>query len=119
MITPSLLQEEEVIPVLLRLADLLLDRYEGTQKSDEELLKSGNVTGRRRLAMLVRVGERRLIRRFKEAVICMLAADDEEGEPIAAHDPYTAEKSTCFVLATCVQHHQRRSMEYCPFRWRP
>ena len=87
MITPSLLQEEEVIPVLMRLADLLLDRYEGTQKSDEELLKSGNVIGRRRLAMLVRVGERRLLRRFKEAVIRMLAADDEEGEPLQLMTP--------------------------------
>jgi hypothetical protein len=87
MITPSILQEEAVILALLRLADLLLDRYEGTQKLDEELLKSGNVTGRRRLAMLVRVGERRLIRHFKEAVIRMLAADDEEGVPLQLMTP--------------------------------
>ena len=72
-------QEEQVIPALLTLADRLTTRYEGTQKADEQLLQSGSVRGRLRSAMLVRVGERRLIRRFKEAVIHLLAGDDEDG----------------------------------------
>ena len=61
------------------MADRLTARYEGTQKADEELLQKRDVLGRLRHAVLVRVGERRLIRRFKEAVIRLLAADEDEG----------------------------------------
>ncbi len=48
--------------------------------------------------MLVRVGERRLIRRFKEAVICMLAADDEEGEPLQLMTPKLLTRQIAFSL---------------------
>ena len=83
------MQEEQVIPALLTLADRLTARYEGAWKSDEQLLQSGSVRGRLRSAMLVRVGERRLIRRFKEAVIQALAADDEEGAALPHADSST------------------------------
>ena len=83
-------QEEQIIPALLTLADKLTARYEGAQKADEQLLQSGSVRGRQRSAMLVRVGERRLIRRFKEAVIHLLAGDDdEEGAALTPADSST------------------------------
>lgn len=66
--------------MLLTLADKLLAAYEGSQQADEEALKSRSARGRLLSALLVRVGERRLIRRFKQAVILGLAAGSEEGE---------------------------------------
>ena len=63
--------------MLLTLAGKLLEHYEGTQKSDEEYLQRNSTCNRLRNAMLVRIGERSLIRRFKEAVIRMLIDDDE------------------------------------------
>lgn len=65
------------MPALLTLADWLIAPYEGAQRADEELLASGSVQGRLRSAMLVRVGERRICRRFKENVIRMLAEEED------------------------------------------
>lgn len=70
--------------MLLTLAGKLLEQYEGTQKSDEEWLQRDSTRSRLRNAMLVRIGERRLIRRYKEAVIWMLI-DDDEDEGMASH----------------------------------
>lgn len=70
--------------MLLTLAGVLQEQYEGTQKSDEEWLQRNATRNRLRNAMLVRMGERSLIRRFKEAVIRMLIEDDED-EGMAIH----------------------------------
>ena len=67
------------MPALLTLADWLTGAYEGTQKADEELLRSGGVQGRLRSAVLVRVAERRLARRFKEEVLRLLAEEEDRG----------------------------------------
>ena len=94
-----------MIPALLTLADRLTARYEGAQKSDEQQLQqSGSVRGRLRSAMLVRVGERRLIRRFKEAVIHLLAGDDEEGAA-----PAPADLSTLPILSVHRHRNHRLS----------
>ena len=103
------------MPALLLLADWLIARYPGTHKADEELLRSGSVQGRLRSAVLVRAGERRLARRFKEEVLIILAR--EEGDrchsaPSVTHPP---------VLACPDSRHspgasRRKSSHYWPMR---
>ncbi len=103
-----------MIPALLTLADRLTARYEGAQKSDEHLLQSGSVRGRLRSAMLVRVGERRLIRRFKEAVIHLLAGDDEEGAAPPTADLFTLRLPVC-IQAQRLRHCQpSNTVVNCP-----
>ena len=95
-------QDYQVMPALLMLADWLIARYPGTHKADEELLRSGSVQGRLRSAVLVRAGERRLARRFKEEVLIILAR--EEGDrchsaPSMTHPPVLACPGTGTKLA--------------------
>ena len=70
----------EAMLSLLSLAGKLMAAYEGSQQEDQEALRSGAAQGRLRSAMLVRVGERHLLRRFKEAVIRLMTGRDKDGE---------------------------------------
>ena len=65
---------------LASLADQLMAAYEGSQQADQDALRSGAVEGRLRKAMLVRVAERHLLRKFKEAVILLMTGRDKDGE---------------------------------------
>ena len=70
----------EAMLSLLSLADRLAAAYEGSQQGDQDALRSGAARGRLRAAMLVRAGERRLLRKFKEAVIRLMTGRDKDGE---------------------------------------
>ena len=70
----------EAMLSLLSLAGQLMAAYEGSQQGDQDALRSGAAQGRLRHAMLVRVGERHLLRKFKEAVIRLMTGRDKDGE---------------------------------------
>ena len=70
----------EAMLSLLSLAGQLMAAYEGSQQGDQDALRSGAAQGRLRVAMLVRVGERHLLRKFKEAVIRLMTGRDKDGE---------------------------------------
>ena len=74
------MDEFDAMLSLLSLAELLMAAYEGSQQGDQEALRSGTAQGRLRKAMLVRVGERHLLRKFKEAVILLMTGRDKDGE---------------------------------------
>ncbi|CAK0782750.1 hypothetical protein CVIRNUC_005945 [Coccomyxa viridis] len=76
----------EAMLSLLSLAGQLMAAYEGSQQGDQDALRSGAAQGRLRAAMLVRVGERHLLRKFKEAVIRLMTGRDKDGNRIYADD---------------------------------
>ena len=70
----------EAMLSLHSLAGQLMGAYEGSQQGDLEALRSGVAQGRLRAAILVRAGERHLLRKFKEAVIRLMTGRDKDGE---------------------------------------
>ena len=74
------MDEFDAMLSLHSLADQLMTSYEGSQQGDQEALRSGAAQGRLRNAMLVRVGERHLLRKFKQAVILLMTGRDKDGE---------------------------------------
>ncbi|KXZ55475.1 hypothetical protein GPECTOR_2g1024 [Gonium pectorale] len=88
----SLLEEDEdfaemVCIACLQILESCLERYPGSAKDDVRLLRSAECTGRKRLAVRVRVGERDVLHLAKKAVVELMrklrdgeAGDKDDGE---------------------------------------
>ncbi|KAG2432473.1 hypothetical protein HXX76_008818 [Chlamydomonas incerta] len=82
----ALLEEDEDFAEMVCIATLqvlksCVERYPSTSKEDVRLLKSGECTGRQRLAVRVRLGEKDVLQLAQKAVVELLRKL-REGEPI-------------------------------------